>query len=130
MSKEELIQKYSENENKIQELKSENFKFLKELAALYEHKVGEIIKYKKTTRKRAGTKWIEVVVEENFAVLTAIKSSVWTFPNSEPDLHYSLEFKSVKKDGGISKNNTYVNPNVDVVEWTGEIHDDYKNKDA
>lgn len=132
MSKEELIKKYCENENKIQNLRNKNSDILKELASLFEHKLGEIIKYRKTERRNLGTfikpKYEDVPGEEITAVLTAIKPSIWMWPKGEPSFHYKLEFKALKKDGGISKNNTYVNE--DNIEWTGEIHEDYKNKDV
>ena len=39
----------------------------------------------------------------------------------EPSLHYKCEFKPIKKDGTISQNQCY--PNMDAIEWTGEVYD-------
>ena len=133
MTREELIQKYIENEGEIKRLRENNVGILNEIALTHEHKVGEIIKWKgKGKRRNGGSLYIRFgILEtmpdiEHFAVLTNITPSINVWSSGSVSFSWKLEFKPIKKDGGISMNTCYVN--TDKIEWTGDIHKDYQNK--
>lgn len=100
-----------------------------ELAKLAPHKVGEIVKWVvKGRQKRVGgtiwhPKYEQQPDKEVVAVLTKVEAEVDTICGL--GLHYHYEFKPIKKDGGISQNSVYPR-GIDNVEWTGDIHESYK----
>ena len=130
MKKEELIKKYLENEEEIKRLRNDNRDVLCQISSMYEHKVGEIIKWTKPSEKRLigyfSHNYKEIPEKEISAVLVSIKPRIDQWGGREPELFYGLEFKSIKKDGGISQNSVHVNR--DEIIWTGEIHKDYIDK--
>lgn len=99
-----------------------------ELAKLAPHKVGEIAKWvvKGRQKRVGGTIWHPKLEQqpdkEVVAVLTKVEAEVDSICNL--GLHYHYEFKPLKKDGGISQNSVY--PHGVDVEWTGDIHESYK----
>ena len=68
----------------------------------------------------------EIPEKEISAVLVSINPRINQWGDRELELHYGLEFKSIKKDGGISQNSVHVNR--EEIIWTGEIHKDYIDK--
>ena len=130
MEKEELISKYVENKKAIDGLTKDNKDILKELTTFVEHKVGEIVKWTETGRRKrvGGSMWHPVYedlpAKEHEAVLTKLSASIWVWTDNNPSLSYEYEFCPIKADGGVSKNRCY--PNKDKIIWTGEIHKDYK----
>jgi len=131
MTREELIQKYVDNQEQIKRTNEENIEIKKEIALTFEHKVGEIVKWtEKGRRKNVGNffnpKWETLPDVEHVAVLTKITPSIFVFSDGRVSFSWELEFKPIKKDGGMSMNKCYVNK--DKIEWTGDIHKDYQNK--
>lgn len=99
-----------------------------ELAKSAPHKVGEICNIiKKGRNKNMGTSWHPNYVmqpdKQVEAVLTKVEAEVKTYDAS--NLYYKYTLKPVKKDGGVSQNAIFLREN-DTVEWTGVIHNDYK----
>ena len=130
MEKEELIKKYLENEEEIKRLRKDNRDVLCQISSMYGHKVGEIIKWTKPSEKRLvdyfSHSYKEIPEKEISAVLVSINPRIEYWGSREPELFYGLEFKSIKKDGGISQNSIHVNR--EEIIWTGEIHKDYIDK--
>ena len=131
MAREELIRKYIENDGEIKRLRENSVGILNEIALTHEHKVGEIIKWiEKGKRKNVGNYfhpiWETLPDVEHVAVLTKITPSIQVWSDGSVSFSWKLEFKPIKKDGGISMNTCYVNE--DKIEWTGDIHKDYQNK--
>lgn len=127
MTKEELIKKYYECQDKIKELEAKKQNTLAELAKMAEHKVGEIIQWTETNRwKNVGTTWRPQLVDlpdiVHKAVLTRVNVHISSMFNS---VDFTYEFSRIKNDGSISGNNCYPRQNF---VWTGEIHEDYKDK--
>lgn len=110
----------SEAAKRIKEAKAE-------LVLLAPHKVGEIVKWvEKGRQKRVGgtfwhPKYEQQLDKEVVAVLTKVEAEINTTFDREPRYYY--EFKTIKKDGGVSQNSVYPRGEL---EWTGEIHESYK----
>jgi hypothetical protein len=127
MVKEELIKKYCEYKDKIDELEMKKRNTIAELAKMAEHKVGEIVQWTETERrKNVGTTWRPQYVDlpdiVHKAVVTWVNVHISSIYNS---VDFTYEFRRIKNDGSISQTNCY--PRRDIV-WTGEIHEDYKDK--
>lgn len=113
--------KYREAEKEARRL---GIKTLNELSALAPHKVGEIVKWTECKKKNVGT-WMKPVYEDMppkdcYAVLTMVD----VIADDKDKLYYRYEFKSIKKDGGISEKRVHIRAKD--YEWTGDIHKDYK----
>lgn len=131
MTREELIQKCVDNEKEIKRLKEKKESILKEIALTYEHKLGEIVKWTETGRLKNAGSWahpqlVRLPDVEHIAVLTKIEPLIWLF-ESKVSFSWRTEFRPIKKDGGISANRVVVNN--DKIEWTGDIHKNYQNKE-
>lgn len=117
--------KYREAEKEAWRLAN---KTLNELSALAPHKVGEIVKWTECKKKNVGT-WMKPVYEDMppkdcYAVLTRVDAIIDVYADDKDKLYYRYEFKSIKKDGGISEK--CVRVRAKDYEWTGDIHKDYK----
>ena len=131
---EELARKYLEYKDKEKEARRNANNTLDELAKLVPHKLGEIITWTETGRKRnvGGSFWhpkYEDLPDKDFkAVLTKVVPIVnRSFrDSSKVELYYKYHFKAIKKEGGISAYETYPNGNYT---WTGEIHKDYQKNE-
>lgn len=129
MTKEELIKKYLDNESEIERLRKENSGIIRECRGLFGHKVGEIAKSTKSIMKNEGSflrpKWVEASKEDVYGVLREIHPIIQNY-NGVGELYFGYNFLAIKKDGHVSKNCVCLNKTSLV--WTGEIHEDYKDK--
>ena len=129
-TREELIKEYVAKDKEIYRLREESIDILKDIAATFEHKVGEIIKWTEQGGKRrvGGSiyhpEYVDMPDKERIAVLTAIKPSVRTWNDKEPYVFWNLEFKPLKKNGELSQNRVCPHD----YEWTGEIYKDFIGK--
>jgi len=127
-TKEELLQQYVDNLNKIHRINEEQKEVLNELRNYADHKVGEIIKWTIPAYKArvGGDRWNpiygEVPAKEKTAVLTKVNISVTNY-NNRTNFGVSYNFSGIKKDGHVSQVSVW--PRRDYV-WTGEIHEDFK----
>lgn len=130
---EKLAYQYLDYKDKEKEARDNAFETIKELAKLVPHKLGEIIAWTETGRKRnLGSYWYpkyEDLPDKDFkAVLTEVAPLVHRSyrDNSKAELYYQYHFKAIKKDGGISAYETQPNEKYT---WTGEIHKDYQKNE-
>lgn len=129
-TKEELIQSYVDLEKKRRSINEEQSNVIKELRGLAEHKVGEIIKWTETGRRKrtGGSIWRPeykpLPDRERKAVLTRIEPHI-SMLGDKPDFYLIYCFCPIKEDGGVSLNRVHPSEGY---EWTGEIHKDYINK--
>lgn len=126
-TKEELIRQYIENKKEIERINKENYGILAQCKSFFGHQVGEIAVYKETgRRKQVGSFWQpryeDLPDMEIRCVLIGVEPWIDTY-NGE--LHLKATFHPIKKDGHVSQKSCYVK--TDKVEWTGEIHEDFKN---
>lgn len=132
MKREELIQKYVDNQKEIERIKKENSEIKKEIALTFEHKVGEIVKWTEKGRRKNVGNWLHPKYEnlpdiEHEAVLTNVSPNINMWFGGKIDMSWGLVFRQIKKDGGVSMNTCRVN--TDNIEWTGDIHKNYQNKE-
>lgn len=124
----ELVEKYVAFKKAEDDARRNGMETLRVLSKLAPHKVGEIIKWQEVKRKRVGgSVWNPIYKDlppvEKTAVLSRVTATVMLF--SENDLYYKYEFRSIKKDGCLSQNNTH--PCSDY-EWTGEMYNEPKTE--
>lgn len=123
-----LIDKYLVCKKAEEEAKSNSLDVLKELAALAPHKVGEVVKWTEHKIKNLGTTWSPKIVNlppvEKKGVVVSVKANIWHWKDNDVTLIYDYEFRLIKKDGGVSLKQCYLNK--DIVEWTGEIYNPNK----
>ena len=119
MNKEELIEKYLTCKEAQKKAIEEAQDVLNQLGELAPHKKGEIVRWVERKTKKIGTTWnyrIEDLGEvEKKAVVRKVITDVWTW--GKPDVRYTYEFASIKKDGTLADVNTYPKSGY---EWTGE----------
>lgn len=132
MTREELIQKYVDNQKEIKRIKEESLEIKKEIALTFEHKVGEIVKWaEKGRRKNVGSyfhpKYEDLPDIEHEAVLTNVSPNINIWFDGKISMSWELTFRPIKKDGHISMNRCYVDK--DKIEWTGDIYKNYQTKE-
>lgn len=104
VSKEELIKNYNELEKEILFLKGKQTDIKRALKNLHEHKVGEIVIFKRAKKAECEMK----------AVVFDVQPKVW-----DDNVIFSYRFKQLKKDGTLSRYELYLD--TDEILWTGEI---------
>ena len=132
MTREELIQKYVDNQEQIKRINKENLEIKKEIALTFEHKVVEIVKWNEKGRRKNVGNWLHPKYEdlpdiEHKAVLTNVSPKINIWLDGKTSMSWELVFKPIKKDGGISMNTCHVD--TDKIEWTGDTHKNYQNKE-
>lgn len=126
-TKEELVRQYIENRKEIVRLSKEDSKILAQCKSFFGHQVGEIALYKETGRtKRVDSLWsprYEALPDKEIrCVLMYVQPWIDEYNN---EIYFKATFHPIKKDGHVSQKSCYVK--TDEVEWTGEIHEDFKN---
>lgn len=104
----------------------------KELSCLAPHKEGEIITYtKKGSLRRTGSFLRPTIVRSEDKRVKAVLKRVDVYGVHDGYMLYRYTFHSVKNDGSISQNKVNLSiSETDGIEWTGEIHESYKEKET
>lgn len=128
----EIRERFLEAKCKEEEARKEKSDCINELIALAPHKIGEIIEWTETNRKRnEGTSWMprykSLPDAHREAVLTRVSISEFLLgmTSDDDDIRYIYEFSPIKKDGDVSANSCH--PQKDFT-WTGIIHEKYKQQ--
>lgn len=125
----ELVEAYFKYKDLVEENKRLSNETKKALCTLAPHKVGEIVNWTEHRYKDVGTichpKWVDLGDIERKAVLVRVESSPHRTYEGAISHSYKYVFHPITKDGRISKNGCYFG---DDYEWTGEIHESYKEQ--
>lgn len=125
-SKEEIVKAYLDAECDMGKLKKVKEDCLVSLKGFCEHREGEIAVLSDTKNRIEGD-WVHGYVEtvkayETKVVLVVVEPRV----RADGRVEYSYTFRPLKKDGGVSLNPIYAGGSK--IEWTGEIHESYRDK--
>ena len=124
-----LVEEFTANAIEIMRLENEQKAIQKKLMEQAPHKVGDVIKWTETGRKRnVGTTWtpnyVKIADSERTAVVFRVCPHVWVYEGKLQSFRYDYVFHVLKKDGSIGVNQVYVPQGY---ELTGE-HVDMDNK--